>query len=525
MKSKSFFINGHTLNPRSLATFTASHRQHIEINSSALNKAEIGHRFLADTVEKNNRVIYGINTGFGPMANYILAHGQIEDLQKNLILSHAAGLGEKLPDEYVLAAMVVRLNTLVLGHSGVSPELLKRLEQFINLRIIPVVPKHGAVGTSGDLVQLAHIALAIIGQGEVVYKNQRQKTAAVLKQLGIKPYKLKPKEGLALINGTAMMTGIAALLCVETADILSLAVRNGCLALELVKAYSDSFGPVIHQLRPHPGQSAIAKTMRTVLANSQLIRNRDGLNKQANQSKEVHKISDSVQEFYSMRCLAQVLGPAYDTLSHTWKTTEIEVNSVTDNPIVDWEHKTFLHGGNFHGDYIAVAMDQLKMSLVKLTMLSERRLNFFLNNKINQTFPPFLNLDTPGLTLGLQGLQFVATSTTAHSQTLAYPMNLHSIPTNGDNQDIVSMGSDAALLTGEVLENARIVLGIELFALCQAVDFLKVKNRLSKQSRNLYGFVRENAEKVTADRSLSLELQSFLAKLKTSQEINLFKKF
>ena len=417
--------------------------------------------------------------------------------------------------------MIVRLNTLAKGYSGVSPELLKRLETLINLRILPVVPEHGAVGTSGDLVQLAHIALAILGKGRAIFKNKIQNISDIFRLAKIEPYKLKPKEGLSLINGTSMMTGIAALVLKQSEVLLNMAVRNGCLALELVKAYDDSFGPELHSLRPHAGQQAVAGQMRKILKGSGLIRNRSILGRLANRGQTVNHINESVQEYYSMRCMAQVLGPAYEVLHGAKQTAEIEMNAVTDNPIVDWQHNKFLHGGNFHGDYIAVAMDHMKMSLVKLTMLSERRLNFFLNHKINQTFPPFLNLGTPGLTLGLQGLQFVATSTTGNSQTLAYPMNLHSISTNGDNQDIVSLGTDAALLTNKVLENAFIVLSIETLALCQAVDFLKVRRQLSPESRALYDFSRKLVPVVIEDRELGAELENFKENIRLWQEKNL----
>jgi len=257
-------------------------------------------------------------------------------------------------------------------------------------------------------VQLAHIALVLLGMGQVSFNDKIQSASVILKKLKIKPYILKPKEGLSLINGTSMMTGIAGLTCDGARDLLSLAVRNGCLALELLRAYDDSFGEKLHQLRPHEGQKQISLKIRQILSNSKLIRNRENLHKNANLGNKVNRISESVQEVYSMRCLAQILGPVYESLMKAWQTTEIEMNSVTDNPIIDVQNKKFLHGGNFHGDYIAVAMDQLKMSLVKMTMLSERRLNFFLHDKINGLFPPFQNLATPGLTLGLQGLQFVA---------------------------------------------------------------------------------------------------------------------
>ncbi len=522
MKQKFISLDGKKLRLKDINAFISGSRGQVKINSRALKTANLAHAFLNKALEKNGKIIYGINTGFGPMANYALAKGQLLDLQNNLILSHAVGMGERIQDEFVLAAMVIRLNTLLQGYSGSSKELIKALQRFINLKIIPVVPEHGAVGTSGDLVQLAHIALALLGKGKVNFKGEIHKTSQLLSRLKIKPYTLKPKEGLSLINGTSMMTGIASNVCRESGNLLSLAVRNGCLALEIIKAYKDSFSEKLHELRPHNGQVVIAAKMRKLLAGSPFIRSRMVLAKHANYGKEVVKINESVQEVYSLRCSAQILGPIYDTLGHAAKITETEMNSVTDNPIVDWENNKFLHGGNFHGDYIAVAMDQLKSSLVKMTMLSERRLNFFLNNKINQTFPPFLNLKTPGLTLGLQALQFVATSTTANSQTLAYPMNLHSISSNGDNQDVVSMGTDAALLTDKVAENAYIVLAIESLALCQAVDYLKINKQLSKESQKLYNFVRQNIKKIIADREIHEELDSLLTNLKKWEDVNIF---
>lgn len=525
MKSNSVLLDGSNFTINELESLLRNPKIKVTLKESSVKSANVGFVFLKKTIQQNKKINYGINTGFGPMANYILAHGQILELQENLILSHAVGLGEKIKDDFVYSAMVIRLNTLLKGNSGVSVELLKFLEKIISHKILPVVPEHGAVGTSGDLVQLAHIALSVLGYGKVSYKNTIHKTHEVFNKLKIKPYKLKPKEGLALINGTAIMTGIAGVNCINSSKLLNLALLNGCLALELVKAYDDSFDEKLHNLRPHKGQLVISKKIRELLKNSQIIRNRKILDENSNSGNKISIINESVQEVYSLRCLAQILGPVYESLEHSWMTTEIEMNSVTDNPIVDWKNKKFLHGGNFHGDYIATTMDSLKMNLVKLTMLSERRLNFFLNKNINHIFPPFLNLDTPGLTLGLQGLQFVATSTTAQSQTLAYPMNLHSIPTNGDNQDVVSMGTDAALLTDKVVENAFIVLAIESLALCQAVDFLKVQNKISETSKSLYSFVRSNVKKVVADRELQPELNNLVENFKSWSELNLFKKF
>ncbi len=513
MRQKKLELNGNKLKIRDLHSMIADEKITVEIPDSVLSVIEKSHTFLLQELDK--RIIYGSNTGFGPMASHVLGRKQLSELQKNLILSHAVGMGEAIRPEYVLATMVVRLNSLTKGFSGVSVELIKHLATFINHRILPVVPEHGAVGASGDLVQLAHIALALLGKGQVFYKGEKHSASKILRKLGLKPYTLLPKEGLSLINGTSAMTGIGSLVYLDASRLLSLAIHTGALALELVKGFNDSISEKLNALRPHPGQIQIAKRLREILASSKLLRDRRKL-KNFTSEKE-HEIPETVQEIYSLRCIPQILGPVLETLLQTGKVLETEMNSVTDNPIVDWEGKLFLHGGNFHGDEIAASLDQLKMVLVKMTMLSERRINFFLNKNINKYFPPFLNLRTPGLTLGLQGLQFVATSTTAQSQSLAFPNYVHSIPTNGDNQDLVSMGSDSSLLAAKVIDNAYVVLAIELITLAQAVDFLGGSKKFSTESKKLFATVRKIIPKIEDDRVLVAELDSIVKFLKNNE--------
>lgn len=487
----------------------------VELSKKAETKINASFNFLHSELQKEDKILYGINTGFGPMASYILPKKELLNLQKNLILSHATGMGNKLPDEFVLSAMTVRLNTLCQGYSGVSRQLLDLLVKFINHKIIPFVPEHGAVGTSGDLVQLAHIALSLIGLGKVSYRGKILSTAQVLKKLNIKPHELKVKEGLALINGTAMMSGIAGMVAFEAEKLLRLNILAGCLALEIVNGFNESFSKKLQEVRPHSGQIYVAQKMREILKNSRRIVGRQGLHKNYNSGQTVNKIPVFVQEVYSLRCISQILGPFKESLDQTRTQIETEINSATDNPIIDWENKEFLHGGNFHGEYTAQAMDKLKIGLSKLAMLSERRINFFLNPNIQKGLPPFLNLGTPGLTLGLQGLQFVATSTTAHNQTLSYPMSLHSISTNGDNQDVVSMGTDSAIIANKVLENSYIVQTIELITLCQAVDCLKIQNALSSETKVIYELVRRNFPTTVQDRESIFELQKTMEALKT----------
>lgn len=506
-------LNGTTLTINDLDEILNDPTCIIQITPDAKHAVDLSKKFIEQQTE--GKIIYGINTGFGPMASHIIsAHQQLE-LQRNLIRSHAVGAGDPIDSRHVLAAMVVRLNTLLRGYSGVSLELTERLQAFINHRIMPIIPEHGAVGTSGDLVQLAHIALAIIGEGEVIYDGERRPTPEVLRELGIPlTYELNPKEGLALINGTAVMTGIAASLCVDARQLLDHAVKNGAFSLELVHAYDDGISEQLHDLRPHPGQKEVAHKLRSLLKGSDLLKGRSGLHETVKAQDDVLELPQAIQEVYSLRCIPQILGPVHEAVARAVATVEIEINAVTDNPVVDRELGEFLHGGNFHGDYIASTVDQLKAALVKLTMLSERRINFFLNKNVNKFFPPFLNLKKPGLTLGLQGMQFVATSTTAQSQSLAYPHHLHSISTNGDNQDVVSMGTDAALLTAKVIENAYIVLAIERITLAQAADFTQEINKLAPPIRAEYQALRETFPVVIEDRAFSPEINAVTKLLK-----------
>jgi len=519
VKIKIIILDGNTLSCDSIRTIVENPHIQISLDAKALSLAEESFKFVHNNLTK--KIIYGINTGFGPMATHLIGKGQLKELQYNLIRSHAVGMGNPIPQDFVLAAMIVRLNTLVKGYSGVSLDLLQHLSLLINERIIPFVPEHGAVGTSGDLVQLAHIALTIIGEGKAWHNGSLIETKAIYEKLNIRPYELKPKEGLSLINGTSVMTGISALLIKQADHLLQLAVSLAALSLEAVEAYSDSISERLHAVRPHAGQKEIALQLRNILTSSHLLKDRVLHTGKMSLGEDTQEMPEAIQEVYSLRCIPQILGPIYDIVEKAKNDIRIELNSATDNPIVDFESKTFLHGGNFHGDYIAAAIDQVKIGMVKMTMLSERRTNYFMHHKINKRFPPFMNLEKPGLTLGLQALQFVATSTTAQSQSLAFPHHIHSIPTNGDNQDVVSMGTDASLIAAKVLENAYIVQTIELITLCQAVDFLGIQEKLSTNSQNLYNSLRSLMPKISKDRVLVDELQTTLQAVKNRMGFNI----
>jgi histidine ammonia-lyase len=458
----------------------------IELHKEVLDNVKEGFDFLKKFSEE--KLIYGINTGFGPMAQYRVSDEFRVQLQYNIIRSHSTGTGNLLPPMYVKAVMLARLNTFLQGYSGIHPEVVNLLLEFINQDITPLIFEHGSVGASGDLVQLAHVALCLIGEGEVIYQGKRCPSQQVLNKLGLKPIQMHIREGLALANGTSAMTGIGLINLIYSKKLLGLAIIASCMINEITASFDDYFSLELNRTKLHQGQQAIAEKMRIVLSGSQRIRKREDFFYQ--QHTEEEYIKDKVQEYYSLRCVPQILGPICDEINNAETVLLNEVNSASDNPIVDRVAGNVFHGGNFHGDYVAFEMDKLKIAITKLTMLAERQMNYLFHDRINNILPPFVNLGVKGLNYGLQAAQFTATSTTAESQTLSNPMYVHSIPNNNDNQDIVSMGTNAALLTKTVVENAFQVMSIHFMAIVQAVDYLKIQDKLSGVSKDMYSDIR-----------------------------------
>lgn len=460
----------------------------INLPSAALEKIKSNFQFLQKF--SSNKLIYGINTGFGPMAQYKVSEENLLKLQYNLIRSHSSGSGNLLSPLNVKALMIARLNSLMQGYSGVHTDVVELLETLINQNITPAIFEHGGVGASGDLVQLAHLGLVLIGEGESLYHGKVWATAELFKHLGIKPLSIHVREGLAIINGTSAMTGIGLVNIIRAQKLLGWSAMFSAMTNEIVEAYDDHFSHELNIVKHHAGQNKVAKMLRDILKDSKMIRNRtDHLYDPDNIGHEVFE--DKVQEYYSLRCVTQVLGPVYDTIAGAEKVVVNELNSVNDNPIIDHVNQNVFHGGNFHGDYVSLEMDKLKIAITKLSMLSERQLNYLLNEKLNQKFPPFVNLGVLGLNFGMQGVQFTATSTVAENQTLSFPMYVHSIPNNNDNQDIVSMGCNAALITSKVIDNSFAVLCIQLMTILQAIDYLKCQDKLSPNTLALYTQVRK----------------------------------
>ena len=482
----------------------------VEVSAEDMQTVAGSYEFLERFAAK--KLIYGINTGFGPMAQYRIDEASMRQLQINLIRSHCTGVGQILSAEETKAVMLTRLNTFLQGYSGVHTDTIELLQALINNNITPIIYEHGSVGASGDLVQLAHLALCLVGEGEVMVDGCRRKTEDVFGQTGIKPLRIHLREGLALTNGTSVMTAIGLINVLRAKRLIELSVTLSSMINEVVGAFDDHFSEELNMAKRHKGQRETARTMRYILATSRCIRKRE--NYFYNQEIKDNFIEHKVQEYYSLRCVPQILGAIADEADNAERVLLDELNSASDNPIIDVKTGNVYHGGNFHGDYVAFEMDKLKTGITKLTMLAERQLNYLCHNKLNGILPPFVNLGVLGLNYGVQAAQFTATSTTAECQTLSMPMYVHSIPNNNDNQDIVSMGTNAALITKRVIENSFQVLAIEAVAMVQAVDYLQIADLLSVKTRQLYDRVRRVVPLFVEDNPLYGAIEELVEELK-----------
>lgn len=488
----------------------------LTLADAAMARVDASHQFLKKF--SKNKLIYGINTGFGPMAQYKISEENANQLQYNLIRSHCSGGGALLEPLYVKALMLARLGSLIQGYSGVHTDTIQLIVDLINKDVYPCIYEHGGVGASGDLVQLAHLALVLIGEGEVTYEGKLQATADVYKKLGIQPLKIYMREGLAILNGTSAMTGIGLVNIIEAKKLLNWSVTLSAMTNEVVEAFDDHYSHELNSVKKHEGQQWVAAMERAILKDSKMIRSRS---QHLYQPEKINQevFEDKVQEYYSLRCVSQVLGPVRDTIQQAEIVLVNELNSVNDNPVIDVANQNIFHGGNFHGDYVSLEMDKLKIAATKLSMLAERQLNYLLNDKLNQKFPPFVNLGVLGFNFGVQGMQFAATSTVAENQTLSYPMYVHSIPNNNDNQDIVSMGCNAANMTRRVVDNSFEVLAIQAIALLQAVDYLKCTDRLSSFTLNMYQKIRAIFPMFVEDRPMYKELKQLKQYLLQQEQI------
>lgn len=465
-------LNGSDLTIEDIVAIGVGDRR-VALDPAALERCRASRRFLEEEVAAR-RIIYGVNTSFGPLCNKIIEDSEIETLQVNLIRAHAAGLGDPIKPYIAIGVLVVRLNSLVKGYSGVRVELLEFLRDMINARIAPFIPECGSVGASGDLIHLAHMALAVIGEGKVFYDGALRPAAEVLSEVGMMPMKLSFKEGIALINGTSAMTALAAFALFGARKLLRLSCVTGAFALEIFGGIDDAFDEDLHRVKPHPGQVEIAGTIRNLYRGSRNITLREDVHEMIRRQEKdgpVFETSVNVQDVYSVRCTPQILAPVAEAIEQAARTVEVEANSSNDNPIIIPEKKKVIHGGNFHGQSIGFVMDSLCIAIATLSTLSDRRLNKYLDKHLNEGLPEHLIPGTVGLTMGLMGAQYLATSTTAENRQLAAPVSTNSISCNASNQDVVSMGTVAARKAFKSVSNAKHVLTVEVLAALQALSF------------------------------------------------------
>ncbi len=466
-------LNGHDLTYKEIVAIGIGDNK-VELDEKALERCRKSRKFLEDSI-KAKKVIYGVNTSFGPMCNKIINDKEIETLQNNLIVSHAAGLGEPILPYISLGILAVRLNTLVKGYSGVRVTLLELMRDMINAKIAPYIPECGSVGASGDLIHLAHMSLAIIGKGNVYLDKKLIPAEEALKKAGLKPLTLSYKEGLALMNGTAAMTGIAAFTLFGAEKLLNIACVNAAFAIEIFGGIDDAFDMDLHHVKPHPGQLSISKTIGKLYQGTGNVTIRESMHEkirnQNNKDIPVYETNINVQDVYSIRCTPQILAPVREAIEYAVKTVETEANSSNDNPIIIPDKKKIIHGGNFHGQSISFAMDILCIAISTLCNLSERRTNKLLDKNLNEGLPEHLIPGEIGLTMGFMGAQYLATSSTAENRNLANPMSVNSISCNATNQDVVSMGTVAARKAFRLVSNAKHILTLEILADLQALSF------------------------------------------------------
>jgi histidine ammonia-lyase len=414
-------------------------------------------RDLVEKIIKQDRTVYGITTGFGKFAEVRISLDEIDRLQENLIKSHATGVGQLFMPHQVRAIMMLQANQLAKGSSGVRPVVVKQLLGLLNNDIIPLVPQQGSVGASGDLSPMAHIGLVTIGRGQAFYRGRIMPGGQALKKAGMKPLVLKAKEGLAITNGTEVMTAVGILNLLEAEDLCKLADITGAMSLETLRGTDKAFDPKIQALRPHAGQSDSADNLRRLLAGSQIRRS--------------HKDCKRVQDAYSLRCMPQVHGATRTALLHVRQVLETEMNSVTDNPLVFVKEHEVISGGNFHGQPVALAMDYMGIAAAELANISERRLARLLDASLSG-LPGFLT-EHGGLNSGLMITQNTAASLVSENKVLAHPSSVDSIPTSANQEDHVSMGTIGARKAGQICDNVRYVLACELLAAAQGLEFLK----------------------------------------------------
>jgi histidine ammonia-lyase len=484
-------IDGDSLTLEDVERVAAEGGPRVEVAARA-REAMLRSREVVERALSSGQVVYGVTTGFGRLSDVVVSRDRLAELQLNLIRSHSCGVGPPLPETAVRAIMLLRANVLAKGFSGVRPALVDLLVGMLNRRVHPVIPEQGSVGASGDLAPLSHLALVLVGEGEAWVDGRVVPGGEALRRAGLEPVVLEAKEGLALNNGTQVMTGIGILALLGAERAVEAAEVAGAMSLEGLRGTPDAFHPALERARGHPGQRASAARLRALLDGSEI--------------RESHRHNDSrVQDAYALRCMPQVHGAARDALAYVRRVLEIEANSATDNPLIfpDEEGGLVLSGGNFHGQPVAQVLDLLAIALTDLASISERRTERLVNPDLSD-LPAFLTSD-PGVNSGMMLAQIAAAALVSESKIFSHPASVDSIPTGASKEDHVSMGTTAAKKGTQVLRNTEAVLGIELMCAAQALEFLKPL-RPGRGVDRAYRLIRERIAPLAGDRVLAPDI-------------------
>jgi histidine ammonia-lyase len=459
-------------------------------------------RRVIEKILGDGRVVYGVNTGFGKLADMRIAQSELRELQLNLVRSHACGVGPPLSEMETRAMMLLRANVLALGYSGARPLLIDTLLMMLERGVYAVVPEKGSVGASGDLAPLAHLALSCIGEGEAFYRGERMASNEALRRAGLEPLELEAKEGLALLNGTQAMAAVGGLAVRRALMLARVADVAGAMTLEALRGTPAAFDERIQSARPHTGQREAAAHLRELLVESEI--------------RQSHLENDPrVQDAYSLRCMPQVHGAVRGALSHARDILETETGSATDNPLVFTGAEEILSGGNFHGAPLALALDYAAIALTDLASISERRIERLVNPDLNEGLPPFLTAH-PGTSSGFMIAQVVAVALLSEAKVMAHPASVDNLPTSGGKEDHVSMGMTAATKLRTVVENAEQVIAIELLAAAEGLEY-RAPLRPGRGVQRAFDMVRAHAPRLTRDRPLSGDIESIAAAIRNGE--------
>ncbi|WP_027093015.1 histidine ammonia-lyase [Cohnella thermotolerans] len=493
-------IDGHSLTLEEVVSVARHHRK-VAIDERSVQAM----RRTRDYVEKllrDQKVVYGLTTGFGKFSDTYISAEDAKALQLNLIRSHACGIGRPFPQETARAILLLRVNALALGYSGIRPEVVQLMADMLNRGVTPVIPEQGSLGASGDLAPLSHLALVLVGEGEAWFQGERLPGGEAMARAGLQPIGLEAKEGLALINGTQVMTAVGALACWDAKRLAEWADCAVALTAEALYGVRDAFDDATHAIRPHRGQRRSAERIRQLTAGSKLMTDQG---------------ERRVQDAYSLRCAPQVHGASRDAIAYVEEKLEIEINSATDNPLIFADEDRVISGGNFHGQPIALAMDHLSIGAAELANISERRVERLVNPHLNEHLPPFL---TPngGVESGFMIAQYAAASVVSENKSLAHPASVDSIPSSGNQEDHVSMGTIGARKARQIVDNAYNVLAIELLCAAQAADF-RDPALLGEGTGKLYRRIRERVPFVDRDRVLSGDFKTIADWMRSSDSL------